>query len=98
MILGVCLLAACSPRIYRPPALGAEYRFDEGLKKPKDGPQHLFDPKMRDYLEKKGIQGKTTTPPAPTHTDSTRRIAADTTNRVTPVSPASKDSSHSAPR
>jgi|GEM_PF-6995769 hypothetical protein len=100
IIPGVCLLtAACSPRIYRPPALGAEYRFDEGLKKPKGGPEELFDPKMRDYLRKKGIQGKTTAPPAPTPADSTHRRTADTlTNPGSPASPASTDSSHNAPR
>lgn len=99
LMAGACLLAAaCSPRIYRPPALGAEYRFDEGLKTKGHQAQHLFDPKMRDYLQKKGMQQKTTSPPAAAHRDSTRAQGIDSlTNRTPQGSPASTDSSHNAP-
>lgn len=56
VILPVALtgvMEACSPRIYRPPALGAEYQFDRGLP-PAKKPSHLFDKKMEKDLAAKG--------------------------------------------
>lgn len=48
------LIQACSPKIYRPPAMGAEYQFDRGLP-PAKHPSSLFDKGMEEYLEKKGV-------------------------------------------
>ena len=97
----VLSITACSPRIYRPPALGAEYRFDEGLK-PSKHPSHLFDKKMEKDLQKNGMGNKsilkniTTTP----KTDAAGKVhtaAADSTTRIPAASPASPDSSHNGP-
>jgi hypothetical protein len=40
-------------RVYQAPRMGAEYRFDEGLRKEKH-PQHLFSKKERRDMEKMG--------------------------------------------
>lgn len=40
-------------QIYQPPRLGAEYRFEEGLRKQKN-PQELFSKKERRDMEKMG--------------------------------------------
>lgn len=50
----VLFTAGCSPKIYRPPALGAEYQFDRGLP-PAKKPSHLFDPKAEKDLIEKGM-------------------------------------------
>lgn len=110
LMTGAALLTAgaCSPRIYRPPALGAEYRFDEGLQVKNKRKQQLFDPAMRRDLEKEGklpAEGKPASGvTAVTRRDSTgNRIGAggavrtDTlTSPASSASPASPDSSHSA--
>lgn len=58
----ILLLYSCSgfrgafqrkERIYQPPRLGAEYRFEEGLRKQKN-PQNLFSKKERKEMEKMG--------------------------------------------
>lgn len=41
-------------RVYQPPRLGAEYRFEEGLRRQKN-PQNLFSKKERKDMEKMGI-------------------------------------------
>lgn len=41
-------------RYYQPPRLGAEYRFEEGLRRQKN-PQNLFSKKERKDMEKMGI-------------------------------------------
>ena len=41
-------------RIYQPPRLGAEYRFEEGLRRQKN-PQNLFSKKERKDMEKMGL-------------------------------------------
>lgn len=48
--LGSC---ASSSGVYKPPRLGAEYRFEDGLKRQKH-PQNLFSKKMQKDLEKQG--------------------------------------------
>lgn len=48
--LGGC---ASSSGVYKPPRLGAEYRFEDGLKRQKH-PQNLFSKKMQKDLEKQG--------------------------------------------
>lgn len=102
----VSFLAACSPRIYRPPALGAEYQFDRGMPAAKH-PSTLFDKKMNKDLEEEGIlqknsSGSTASAPA-TKLDSSAKsktIIADTSRTdslTTPVpakSPEWPDSSH----
>ena len=40
-------------QVYQPPRLGAEYRFEEGLRKQKN-PQQLFSKKERKEMEKMG--------------------------------------------
>lgn len=40
-------------QVYQPPRLGAEYRFEEGLRKQKN-PQELFSKKERREMEKMG--------------------------------------------
>jgi len=50
LTLGGC---ASSSGVYKPPRLGAEYRFEDGLKRQKH-PQHLFSKKMQKDLEKQG--------------------------------------------
>lgn len=109
MISLIVPLASCSPRIYRPPALGAEYRFDEGLKSSKHR-SHLFDKKTRKALQEKGIldagsNHSSGTPFAKT-TSATKNTAtvsdsAGTDTLTTPAavtSPALSDSSQSGPR
>lgn len=44
---------ASSSGVYKPPRLGAEYRFEDGLKRQKH-PQNLFSKKMQKDLEKQG--------------------------------------------
>lgn len=41
-------------RVYQPPRLGAEYRFEEGLRRQKK-PQNLFSKKERKDMEKMGL-------------------------------------------
>lgn len=109
ILLSVALfLAACSPKIYRPPALGAEYQFDRGLP-PEKHTNKLFDKKMQAYLQEQGIQKKehktktvTTASPAKDTTkqdallaDSSRQEAAPTT--LSPEKTVSPDSSHTGP-
>ena len=101
-ITAATLAAGCAPRIYRPPRLGAEYRFDEGLppKKPK---QELFSPDMKREMEASGqapqsvnIAGPAT--PAAKR-DSTHRAvpaAADTARAGTPI-PADTLTTRDAP-
>lgn len=99
------LLAACSPRIYRPPALGAEYQFDRGMP-PAKHPSTLFDKKTTKDLEEKGIFGNSTSSgvatPAAGKADSSARNptrvadSARTDSLTTPASsssPALPDSS-----
>lgn len=63
IVLITILLYSCSgsrnvfqrkERYYQPPRLGAEYRFEEGLRKQKN-PQNLFSRKERKDMEKMGI-------------------------------------------
>jgi hypothetical protein len=49
----IITLSSCAPRVYEAPRLGAEYRFEEGLKRQKH-PQNLFSKQMRKDLEKQG--------------------------------------------
>lgn len=104
VLLGVSLLffalflAACSPRIYRPPALGAEYQFDRGMP-PTKHPSTLFDKKTTKDLEEKGILGNNTSPraatPVPGKRDSSARSTAqvrDTTQVDTLTTPAASSS------
>lgn len=74
--------SGCAPKIYHPPPMGAEYRFDEGLK-PEKHPQKLFDKKMQRYLEDQGEAHPETRPAA--------------TTPAPKANPAPSDSSHSAP-
>lgn len=97
--LMLALLAACSPRIYRPPALGAEYRFNEKMDPPKH-PQALFDKKMTQDLQKQGILGQNAAKPAavsgqkPDSAQATAPAKNGTiTNPASASSPASPDSS-----
>ena len=106
-----CLLFlwGCSPRIYRPPALGAEYRFDEGLK-PQRPKERLFSPGMRHSLEKAGQVSKPSKSnmglTATSKRDSTGNLLSagkknpqdSITTPASPASPALPDSSHSGPR
>lgn len=55
LLCSFLLLEACSRKIYRPPALGAEYQFDRGLP-PAKHKSRLFDKGMQEYLEKRGIK------------------------------------------
>lgn len=102
------LLAACSPRIYRPPALGAEYQFDRGMP-PAKHPSTLFDKKTTKDLEEKGIldasSSKPSAAPPAAKRDSSARSAApaadsiqtktdSVTTPASPSSPALPDSSH----
>ena len=41
-------------RVYQPPRLGAEYRFEDGLRRQKN-PQNLFSKKERKDMEKMGL-------------------------------------------
>ncbi|SIO13772.1 hypothetical protein [Chitinophaga niabensis] len=41
-------------RVYQPPRLGAEYRFEDGLRRQKN-PQNLFSKKERKDMEKMGF-------------------------------------------
>lgn len=98
------LFASCAPKIYQPPHLGAEYRFDEGLK-PEKPQQQLFDKSMHKYLRETGVEqessGKAVSgkQAAAAHPN----VAADSTRRDTVTTPApasltaSPDSSHSGP-
>lgn len=98
----ILLLPACAPKIYQPPHLGAEYRFDEGLK-PEKPKQYIFGKRMRKYLQAGGMEQKESSSKQAANTkkgnpgekaaaDSTRK---DTTTTIAPVtSPASPDSSH----
>src|SRR5690625_1946467 len=54
VITVLSLIAACSPKFYRPPALGAEYQVDRGLP-PEKNPSSLFGKKMEKDLTQKGI-------------------------------------------
>lgn len=106
----ILMLAACSPRIYRPPALGAEYQFDRGLPRAKH-PSTLFGKEMNKDLEEKGIiqkssPGSSGVPVRAAKTDSsashptTVSNSAKTDSLTTPapvMSPASPDSSHNGP-
>ena len=47
-------LGSCSPRIYRPPALGAEYQFDRGLPAAKKS-SSLFGKKAEKALSRQGV-------------------------------------------
>lgn len=101
----ILMLPACAPKIYQPPPLGAEYRFDEGLK-PEKPKQYLFGKSMRKYLQTRGMEQKGSSSKQAVNTkkanprqkaaaDSTRK---DTTTTIAPVtSPASPDSSHNEP-
>lgn len=88
------LVAGCSPKIYKPPALGAEYQFDRGLPHAKK-PSRLFSRRMQKDLTKKGMfadgQAKTITTTKATasaHADSTKTeaqspVATDSTRNTT---------------
>lgn len=61
-IIAVLLLYSCSnvrgvfqrkQQVYQPPRLGAESRFEEGLRREKH-PQHLFSKKERKDMERMG--------------------------------------------
>lgn len=104
-IMGM-LFTSCAPKIYQPPHLGAEYRFDEGLK-PEKPQQQLFGKSVHQYLRETGVEqessgksqavsGKQTAAAHPNVTsDSTRR---DTVTTPVPASlTASPDSSHNGP-
>jgi hypothetical protein len=63
MLLHTCMMAgivvlsngcASSNKGYDPPKLGAEYRFEDGLKKEKK-PQYLFSKKERADMDKMGL-------------------------------------------
>lgn len=102
LIFGL-LFTSCAPKIYQPPHLGAEYRFDEGLK-PEKPQQQLFSRSMHKYLKETGVEqelsGQKTgsiKPATSAHpgaaSDSTHR---DTTTTSVPASlTASPDSSRS---
>lgn len=98
----VLFWTACAPKIYQPPHLGAEYRFDEGLK-PEKPRQQLFDGRMHKYLQSTGMEQKESpsrqpvsvqkaAPGAKAVSDSTRKDSATTSAPAT--LPASSDSSH----
>lgn len=101
----LAIIAACSPKIYRPPALGAEYRFQEGLRSKKPS-QTLFDKNMQRYLEKEGQEEAPSkssggAPAAAVRSDSAAKAPArpdSLTTPAPPASPASPDSSHNGPR
>lgn len=104
-IMGL-LFTSCAPKIYQPPHLGAEYRFDEGLK-PEKPPQQLFGKSMHKYLRETGVEqessGKSRAvsgkQPAAAHPN----VASDSARRDTVTTPApasltaSPDSSHNGP-
>ncbi|SFD78324.1 hypothetical protein SAMN05518672_103200 [Chitinophaga sp. CF118] len=57
MMAGIVVLAgscASANREYQPPRLGAEYRFEDGLRKEKH-PQYLFDKKTRKDMRQMGL-------------------------------------------
>lgn len=57
MMAGVVVLSSCaSNHGYQspPPRMGAEYRFEDGLRKEKH-PQYLFDAKTRKEMAKMGL-------------------------------------------
>lgn len=100
------LWMACAPKIYQPPHLGAEYRFDEGLK-PKKTKQQLFSKGMHQYLRETGVEqspssgsvsSATKTPKDSTSVikETQHTLHKDTLTTPAPASlPASPDSSHS---
>lgn len=104
-IMGM-LFTSCAPKIYQPPHLGAEYRFDEGLK-PEKPQQQLFGKSMNKYLRETGVEQESSgkaqavsgKQPATAHPN----VASDSTRRDTVTTPvpasltASPDSSHSEP-
>lgn len=63
LILSMIILCSCNgglrstfqrkERVYQPPRLGAEYRFEDGLRKQKN-PQNLWSKKERKDMEKSG--------------------------------------------
>lgn len=55
ILAGILIISSCvTDRGYDPaPRAGAEYRFEEGLRKEKR-PQHLFDKKTRQEMAKMG--------------------------------------------
>lgn len=105
VFMSAILLVACAPKIYQPPHLGAEYRFDEGLRSEKPQEQ-LFSKDMHQYLLKTGVEqtGSGGAPVATAPKTSTNsKAVSDTTqkNQATTIAPASlptsSDSSHSEP-
>ncbi len=107
LALSVSATAACSPRIYHAPHMGAEYRFDEGMK-PDKRRHHLFGKDMNRYLEERGQQqvrsaGSAPAAASPPGADSSavagaRADSSALTSPVPAASPASNDSSGTAPR
>ncbi|GAA4301725.1 hypothetical protein [Compostibacter hankyongensis] len=88
-------LCGCAPKIYKPPPLGAEHKFDEGVLRPEKKPRQLFDKKMNKYLQERGMMQKRV--PA-RGADSSWRAPAPATTPASPANPVSSDSSRTAPR
>jgi len=109
-LIAIICLYSCSSRlfqkkehVYSAPAIGAESRFDEGLRREKH-PQQLFSKKERRDMEKMGVLSGEGRRDAPTERitpakadsilygikpDTTRRSATDST-----AAPALPDSVH----
>ncbi|RAJ79153.1 hypothetical protein CLV59_106214 [Chitinophaga dinghuensis] len=89
----LCLLLACntSSKVYTAPAMGAESKFDDGLR-PEKHPQYLFDKKTMKDMKRTGLSS-----------DYTRKRNTAPTAPVKKSAPAadslaqSSDSSHAAP-
>jgi hypothetical protein len=87
MMAGVVVFSGCaSNRGYEPPRLGAEYRFEDGLRKDKH-PQYLFDKKTRKDLAKAGLpagsSNEATSAAVPSSTFSKTPPVADSIRRDT---------------
>lgn len=81
-------------RLYQPPRLGAEYRFEDGLRRQKN-PQNLWSKKERKEMEKMGqYTPRTTSSPntriSPMQADSL--LTGKTRDTTQPASPPPADS------
>lgn len=97
IVLIILLSAAgCSPKIYRPPALGAEYQLDRGMPSAKK-PSHLFDRRMERKMREKGMLPEKKSPPATPVTTKTTETQPDSAKVATPAAPKIRDSAAEKP-
>lgn len=77
MLAGILILSSCktNPGYDPAPRMGAEYRFEEGLRKEKR-PQYLFDKKTRKEMTKMGYPTGQPNTVAPTKTKGTKESVA----------------------